>query len=427
MATAPKTVDNGPGSRMTVVVGLEWTMLALRYGIYVFMATLSIVSDISHSPSFFLIAGASALVHNLFTHAVLYSKAYPLFVSPTNFFIYLFRFCLLIGITGGASSPFMPLLIFLIIAYHIYVPSGIHSLRTTFLVCTSYCFTVLLVWLFAGIDWMQSLVYMNLLFLGLSGWLMKMMSRVIFQLDYEAKRQANALQSSESTLRTILDHAAHPILVFDEHTFITELNDSARRFLNAPRETLIGKRFQSYIFDDGSLDDSMEELRESGALDREMLLIPHDRSERNVEAHIHSFLKDNSRFFVLLFHDITEQREMEEASHMAKQKLEEANKELQRVVNLRTAFYANVANRLRSPLSSMLGFADMLLEEQLGELNDEQRKALHSCRRSIMRIFDLLEEAFAPDVLARIRQMTGQDEKNALTVNTDTAKNSPPE
>ena len=409
MATTQINIDSGPHSRMTVVVGVEWTIMALRYVLYMFMATLSISSDVSDASSIFLIAGASALAHNIFTHAVLYARAYDLFVSPINFFIYLFRFCLLIGITDGAASPFVPLLLFLIITYHIYIPSGKHSLQMTFLVCTGYCFTVLLVWLFAGIDLMQLLVYINLLFIGLCGWLMKMMTRVVFQLDYEAKRQAVALQSSESTLRAILDHAAHPILVFDEHTFIMELNNSARKFLNAPREKLIGKRFRSYIFDDGSLDDSLEELRESGSLDREMLLIPHDRSERNIEAHIHSFLKDNSRFFVILFHDITEQRELEETSRMAKERLEEANRELQRVVNLRTEFYANVANRLRSPLSSMLGFADMLLEEQLGELNDEQRKALHSCRRSIMRIFDLIEEAFAPDALARIRQITGKD------------------
>lgn len=416
MSTTPTTVDSGPESRMTVVVGLEWTILALRYILYVFMATLSVASDVSGESSFFLIAGGSALAHNIFAHAVLYTHKYYLFVSPVNFFIYLLRFCLLIGISGGAASPFVPLLLFLIIAYHIYIPSGKHSIRTTFLVCTGYCFTVLVVWIFSGIDFMQLLVYMNLLFIVLCGWLMKMMSRVVFQLDYEAKRQASALQSSESTLRAILDHAAHPILVFDEHSFIIDLNDSARQFLNAPREQLMGKRFQSYIFDDGSLDDSLEELRESGSLDREMLLIPHDRSERNVDAHIHSFMKDNSRFFVILFHDITEQRELEETSRIAKERLEEANRELQRVVKLRTEFYANVANRLRSPLSSMLGFTDMLLEEQLGDLNDEQRKALHSCRRSVMRIFDLIEDAFAPDALERIRQITGHDSKDKVKI-----------
>ncbi len=406
MAIATENMDDGPRSRMTVVLGVEWALLTLRYILYAMMAAFSVASDLPGPSGIILIAAVSALVHNIFAHAVFYFRAYHLFISPVNFFIYLGRFCLLIAITGGASSPFSPFLIFLVIAYHVYVPSGKNSFHATFAACAGYSFSVLLVWIIMGMDWMHVPLYVNLFYIAFCGWMMKMMSRVVYQLDYEAQRQAVALQSSESTLRAILDHAAHPILVFDERFFITDVNDSARAFLNAPRENLIGKKFLSYIFDDGSLEDSLEELQESGALDREMLLIPHDRGERNVEIHIHSFLKDNQRFFVALFHDITEQREFEETSRMAKARLEEANLELQRVVALRIEFYANVANRLRSPLSSMLGFADMLLEEQLGELNDEQRKALQSSRRSIMRIFDLIEEAFAPDAFARIRKAT---------------------
>jgi hypothetical protein len=39
----------------------------------------------------------------------------------------------------------------------------------------------------------------------------------------------------------------------------------------------------------------------------------------------------------------------------------------------------------------------MLLEEQLGEINDEQRQALHSSRRSLLRIFEQLDEVFVLD------------------------------
>jgi PAS domain S-box-containing protein len=408
MTSEPPGVNEGPRSRMTVVVGVEWTMLMLRYVLYVFMAAFSVASDVSDLSRIIIVAGGSALAHNIFAHAVLYLRAYHLFLSPINFFIYLGRFCLLLAVTGGAASPFAPFLLFLLIAYHVYIPSGMNSFRATFVVCTFYSFTVLLVWVIDGMDWMHLPLYLNLCYIAFCGWLMYMMARVVIQLNHEALRQSIALQSSESTLRAILDHAAHPILVFDEHNTITDLNDSAIAFLGAPRERLIGKSFHSYIFDDGSLHDSLEELRESGALDREMLLIPHDRGERNVEMHIHSFLKDSSRFYVVLFHDITEQRELEETSQMAKARLEEANRELQHVVALRVEFYANVANRLRSPLSSMLGFTEMLLEEQLGEINDEQRRALHSCRRSITRIFDLIEDAFAPDAFAKIKEATAK-------------------
>ncbi|HDP34473.1 MAG TPA: PAS domain S-box protein [Candidatus Hydrogenedentes bacterium] len=401
MATAIRYNEAKSGgvihARLAVAVRVERALLTLRYVAYVFMAAVSVAVDEPGLLYTLLIAGAAALMHNIFVHVVLSFRAYHLFVSPFNFALYLCRYCLLIAITGGAASPFVSILLFLLIGYHLYVPQASKGFQVAFLACAGYSFTVLIGWVTVGMDWTHFPLYANLLYIAFGGWLMNIMSRVIQQLDYEARRQAVALQSSESTLRAILDHAAHPILVFDEHNFITDANDSACAFLGAPREKLLGKRFQSYVFDDGSLQDSFAELNESGALDQEMLLIPHDRTERNVEIHIHSFLNKNSRFFVVLFHDITEQKEFEEASRMAKIKLEEANSELQRVVALRMEFYANVANKLRSPLSAMLGFTDMLLDEHPGELNEEQRKALHSCRRSIMRIFGLIEEAFASD------------------------------
>ncbi|MCK5863417.1 MAG: PAS domain S-box protein [Candidatus Hydrogenedentes bacterium] len=417
MAETSRYEGREPQSRMTIVVNLEWSLLTLRYVLYVFMATISVVSEDPSLLRVLVVAGSSALVHNIFSHAVFYKRAYHLFTSPINFGFYLLRICLLIAATGGAASPFMPFLLFLIIAYHIYVPNGKNGIGVTFLVCAGYSFSVLINWIILGMNQEYLVPYINIFCIAFCGWLMNMMSRVIFRLDYDAKYQKKALQSSESTLRAMLDHAAHPILVFDEYSTITDINNSACTFLGAPREKLIGKYFQSYIFDDGSLQDSFSELQESGSLEKEALLIPHDRGERNVEMHIHSFLKEQDRFSVALFHDITEQREFETTSRLAKKKLEEANNELQRVVTLRTEFYANVGNRLRSPLSALLGFTDMLLEEHLGELNDEQRNALHSCRRSIMRIFDLIEEAFTPDDTAdtpqEVWQPTDSSDENA--------------
>ena len=391
-------------TRMGIVLRIEWTLLVLRYILYVFMGIISLAADGPDVTRMLLIAGASALAHNIFTHAALFARAHALFVSPANFTLYLGRFCLLIAITGGAASPFAPFLLFIIIGYHIYVPRATNTLWVTLLVCAGYAFTALISWAVFGMDWMHLPLYANLIYIAFCGWLMSMMARVTYQLDYETRRQSKALQSSEATLRAMLDHAAHPIVVFDERGMIADVNGSACAFLGAGREHLVGKRFQGYVFDDGSLYDSVSELRESGTLDQEMLLVPHDQGERNVEMHIHSFIKGDSRFYVALFHDITEQKELEEAGQLAKAKLEAANSELQRVVALRTEFYANVTNRLRSPLSAILGFTDMLLDEHLGEVNDEQRKALQSCRRSIMRIFELIDEAFAPEDVAAIRK-----------------------
>ena len=84
---------------------------------------------------------------------------------------------------------------------------------------------------------------------------------------------------------------------------------------------MIGMRFQTYLFDDGSLGEALQELKESGSLYQEMLIVPANGSERAVFMHIHSFLGEKKRFFVALFHDITEQKELNETHRLAKIRL----------------------------------------------------------------------------------------------------------
>ncbi len=382
---------------MNLVLRMEWMLIIFRYLTYILLAIMSVTVSEETLVHNLIIAGASALAHNVFAHWVLYSKRYRLFISPLNFLLYLGRFCLLVAISGGAESPFAPFYLFLLIGYHIYAPRALNTLWVTLLVCAAYSFTVMAQWLFSGINLMYMPLYVNMVYIAFCGYIMNILARVLYSLEQSTRRQAAALGSSEATLRAILNHTAHPIVVYGENDMISEANDSACNFLGLPRETLIGTRFQSYIFDDGALSDSMAELRESGSLHQERLVLTVNQNERDVYMHIHSFLRDNRRFFVALFHDITDQKEFQEKNRLATLKLEEANRELQRVVELRVAFYANVANRLRSPLAAMLGFVDMLLEEQLGELHADQRNALHSCRRSITRIFGLLDDAFRPE------------------------------
>jgi signal transduction histidine kinase len=61
---------------------------------------------------------------------------------------------------------------------------------------------------------------------------------------------------------------------------------------------------------------------------------------------------------------------------------------------LKNEFVATVSHELRTPLTSILGFLEMLLEEDVGPLNDEQRRFLEivmrSSRRLMRQVDDLL-------------------------------------
>lgn len=384
-----------------LVQKVEWALVILRYLACIIVGTYAVldgdVAVISIAAAFM----AAAVAHNGLVHWIMHRKLYAFFTSVLNFFLYLIFCCFVIGITGGAASYFTPVLFFFIVGYHIYEPQSGNTLWITLLVCAAYSFTIVLSWFTTGFNWLHLPVYVNLAFIATCGGVMGILSQLLNVLEKETRHHAAALESSEETLRAILNHTAHPIVVYDDSELITEANESACSFLGTSRANMIGMRFQTYLFDDGSLGEALVELKRSGALYQEMLIIPASGQEREVFMHIHSFLGEKKRFFVALFHDITEQKELNETHRLAKIRLEEANSELHRAAEMRAAFYTGVANQLRSPLAAMLGYIDMLLEEHLGPVNPEQREALYSCRRGLHRIFERLDEAFMPEPKAK--------------------------
>src|SRR4051795_4563281 len=60
--------------------------------------------------------------------------------------------------------------------------------------------------------------------------------------------------------------------------------------------------------------------------------------------------------------------------------LEEANRELRRVSHYRSLFLARMSHELRTPLTSILGFAEILLDQE--KLSDSQRRFCQKIQNS---------------------------------------------
>ena len=123
-------------------------------------------------------------------------------------------------------------------------------------------------------------------------------------------------------------------------------------------------------------------------------------------------MRNQQRFFVVVAHDITERKHLQEATHLANVNLERLNRELQQVNNLKTGLLTAVSQRLRSPLTAILGYLDMLLNDELGPLPPEQRKILQNARRTTLRVFALIDEAL--DVPPAGTSAPSRDKRRAL-------------
>jgi signal transduction histidine kinase len=72
--------------------------------------------------------------------------------------------------------------------------------------------------------------------------------------------------------------------------------------------------------------------------------------------------------------------------------LEQQNRAVQEATRLKTEFVSVVSHELRAPLTSILGYVDLLLERERGALSDEQRDWLRVVQGNADRLLRLINE-----------------------------------
>jgi CheY-like chemotaxis protein/anti-sigma regulatory factor (Ser/Thr protein kinase) len=72
--------------------------------------------------------------------------------------------------------------------------------------------------------------------------------------------------------------------------------------------------------------------------------------------------------------------------------LEEKSQQLEIASRHKTEFLASMSHELRSPLNSVIGFSDVLLERMFGELSERQEGYVHDIRNSGHHLLELINE-----------------------------------
>ena len=381
-------------SRLAIIIRLERLAMAARYLAMAALLSLFMLGQFEESVRNVALVTAVVLLHNGFVHTVLWTRRYGLFQTPMNFLVHLLMSTLVVLFTGAENSDFFVLYLFMLIGYTAYSRRYGMILLVAVICCLSYGAVFAVEWFLKDLDLPLGIVSVKLFSILICGWLVANISELLRLAEDAAHDRARELESSEAALRMILDSTADPIMVYDEDENVTDVNNRACEFLKMPRDDIIGRRFRTFLFDDGTLDSMLAEVHAKGDHHGEQIFIDADGHEWTVELHMRSFRHGNQGFFVVVAHDVTEQKNLQEAARMANVNLARLNRELQQVNVLKTGLIKMVSQKLRSPLTAILGYLDLLLDEELGELLPEQRKGLQTCRRSTQRIFKLLDESF---------------------------------
>jgi len=343
---------------------------------------------------------AVIVLHHVFVHSVLWTRRYHLFRTPLNLIIYLVETSLIVFFTGGDQSELYLLYLFIVLGYSVYSRRYATILLTTGLCCLCYGGVLAAEGVLSGLAVSPGIIVGRFLFILVSGWLVATIDHLLRRAEGASRSRALDLASSEATLATILDSTADAIFVYDRNEFITEVNNQACDLLRLPRERIVARRLRSFVRD-GATAGRLTQDDPTEAYHGELAFIDADRQVKSVELRIRSFTRGGQPCFVAIARDITEHKRLQEAARLANEDLARANRDLQRLSDMRAELVRASAQRVRSPLTAILGYLDMLLDEELGEgsqgggLLPEQRKALQTCRRSALRVFQLIDEASA--------------------------------
>jgi len=208
---------------------------------------------------------------------------------------------------------------------------------------------------------------------------------------------------AERRLGELLESAPDAILELDHEGRIVLLNRMAEQLFGYTREELLGQTVEALV---------PEALRGAHQRHRAQYLTYPATRPMGSALKLEARRKDGSHFPVeislssvksgagfrvtAIVRDITDRREMEdrlravEASYIGE--LELRNRESEKANRLKTEFLGNMSHELRSPLHTVLGFAELLAEEKEGALNDKQKRFVSHIQRDSLHLLDLIND-----------------------------------
>lgn len=198
------------------------------------------------------------------------------------------------------------------------------------------------------------------------------------------EERTRELELEKAGLRSVLDGMADPVYICDKDFTITFINRAMQDIFG----NIVGQLCYQALHHEIQICDAcpLPEVLAGQVTQRERSL---DETGRTYEI-IHSPypVTDNPTHKLGAFRDITERKE-------AERRLQQANRELD-------AFVSTVSHDLRSPLTPLIGFTELLEERYLEQFDDLGLECLSEIKKTALKMKALLEDLLD---LARVGQL----------------------
>ncbi|ABO50662.1 PAS/PAC sensor hybrid histidine kinase [Desulforamulus reducens MI-1] len=204
------------------------------------------------------------------------------------------------------------------------------------------------------------------------------------QLKLQQAREETEREAAK--LRAIISIMNAAIALVDAEGIITEINEQCLTITGKVREDLIGKKLES--LHNGKILEKIQKMIANFRLNRNSSPVTITRRVGGMDVimNIQPVYRDKTYDGVLLM--VVDVTEVAKAKRQAEQALLVAEK----ASKAKSEFLANMSHEIRTPMNGILGFAEVLIQQELSPQQQESVKIIQQCGEQLMDLInDILD------------------------------------
>jgi len=209
----------------------------------------------------------------------------------------------------------------------------------------------------------------------------------------KSKLKGDIKKEAKTQAMDIVQTIRNPLVVLDSNLNVTFANSSFYQTFNVDIKKTIGKK----IYDLGNNQWDIPEFRK--LLEKILpnnkffndYLVKHNFPEIGEKIMLLNARRlDSIQMILLVIEDITERKKIEGMTT----ELNNAYLTLKEATRIKENFFKTAAHELKTPLTVMNSFVQLLQSEKIGKINDKQKEILKTVNNDVSRLKDLITKIF---------------------------------
>jgi PAS domain S-box-containing protein len=212
----------------------------------------------------------------------------------------------------------------------------------------------------------------------------------VARVEVQRSQELQALRQEKEKYKSIYDQVNDGIFILDERGQFSEVNEVSLNIFGCEKKDLISKSpvdFSPEMQPDGlsSREKANHLIKHTFEVGASRFYWKHKRKNDQLfdaEVSLSKAVHYGESFLLAVVRDITHQTQTEQKLTEAKLRAEESDK-------LKSAFLANMSHEIRTPLNSIIGFSELLLDEDTEQADKENfLNLISNAGKSLLQLID---------------------------------------